>query len=186
MQVAFYLAGEITHVKESIPWVRCASGNVYSAAWSLFWAPKYWHFWPNQTVRRGFPVDCRVDNWRAWGSCSSKTNTRKRVRKVIRRSTDGGAACPDLGEKEQCAGGLFPFPFPPNLEVGLWTMILSFKTCILSTDVGVRDIYFERWLATWCKRWRCNDLKSHDDHWPESSACSSHLPSPSVLQKVSL
>ena len=28
MQVAFYLAGEITQVKESIPGVRCASGNV--------------------------------------------------------------------------------------------------------------------------------------------------------------
>ena len=28
MQVAFYLAGEIFQVKESIPWVRCASGNV--------------------------------------------------------------------------------------------------------------------------------------------------------------
>ena len=29
MQVAFFLAGEITQVKESIPWVRCASGNVF-------------------------------------------------------------------------------------------------------------------------------------------------------------
>ena len=29
MQVSFYRAGEITQVKESIPWVRCASGNVY-------------------------------------------------------------------------------------------------------------------------------------------------------------
>ena len=28
MQVAFFFAGEITQVKESIPWVRCASGNV--------------------------------------------------------------------------------------------------------------------------------------------------------------
>ena len=28
MQVTLYLAGEITQVKESIPWVRCASGNV--------------------------------------------------------------------------------------------------------------------------------------------------------------
>ena len=28
MQVAFYLAGEITQVKEAILWVRCASGNV--------------------------------------------------------------------------------------------------------------------------------------------------------------
>ena len=30
MQVEFYLAGEITQVINSIPWVRCASGNVYS------------------------------------------------------------------------------------------------------------------------------------------------------------
>ena len=28
MQVTFYLAGEITQVIDSIPWVRCASGNV--------------------------------------------------------------------------------------------------------------------------------------------------------------
>ena len=28
MQVAFYLAGEITQVLDAIPWVRCASGNV--------------------------------------------------------------------------------------------------------------------------------------------------------------
>ena len=28
--MAFYLAGEITQVKESRPWVRCASGNVYT------------------------------------------------------------------------------------------------------------------------------------------------------------
>ena len=30
MQVALYLAGEITQVKESIPWVRCASDNVWN------------------------------------------------------------------------------------------------------------------------------------------------------------
>ena len=29
MQVAFFLAGEISQVIESIPWVRCASGNVF-------------------------------------------------------------------------------------------------------------------------------------------------------------
>ena len=28
MQVAFYLAGEITQVLDAIPWVSCASGNV--------------------------------------------------------------------------------------------------------------------------------------------------------------
>ena len=30
MQVEFYLAGEITQVIDSIPWVRCASGNVFN------------------------------------------------------------------------------------------------------------------------------------------------------------
>ena len=29
MQVALYLAGEITQVLDAIPWVRCASGNVF-------------------------------------------------------------------------------------------------------------------------------------------------------------
>ena len=36
MQVAFYLAGEITQVEESIPWVRCASGNVFIFPWPTF------------------------------------------------------------------------------------------------------------------------------------------------------
>ena len=27
--MAFYLAGEITQVIDSVPWVRCASGNVF-------------------------------------------------------------------------------------------------------------------------------------------------------------
>ena len=29
MEVAFFVAGEMTQVKEAIPWVRCASGNIY-------------------------------------------------------------------------------------------------------------------------------------------------------------
>ena len=32
MQVEFYLAGEITQVIDSIPWDRCASGNVSAEA----------------------------------------------------------------------------------------------------------------------------------------------------------
>ena len=37
MQVAFYLAGEITQVKESIPGIRCASGNFYlQFLWSVW------------------------------------------------------------------------------------------------------------------------------------------------------
>ena len=44
MQVAFYFAGEITQVLDAIPWVCCASGNVFSIEKlngmddiSLFW-----------------------------------------------------------------------------------------------------------------------------------------------------
>ena len=29
MPVAFYSAGEITQVLDALPWVRCASGNVF-------------------------------------------------------------------------------------------------------------------------------------------------------------
>ena len=35
MQVAFYLAGEITQVIDSMPWVRCASGNVFAVCLSF-------------------------------------------------------------------------------------------------------------------------------------------------------
>ena len=44
MQVAFYLAGEITQVIDSIPWVRCASGNVFMIAmlWLFLWS--HWQF----------------------------------------------------------------------------------------------------------------------------------------------
>ena len=35
MQVAFYLTGEITQVIDSIPWVRCASGNVLIIAYFI-------------------------------------------------------------------------------------------------------------------------------------------------------
>ena len=36
MQVEFYLAGEITQVIDSIPWVRCASGNVFPQSFPLY------------------------------------------------------------------------------------------------------------------------------------------------------
>ena len=35
MQVALYLAGEITQVIDSIPGVRCASGNVLHFSWKF-------------------------------------------------------------------------------------------------------------------------------------------------------
>ena len=42
MQVAFYLAGEITQVIDSIPWVRCASGNVYNGMATLCIVTNCW------------------------------------------------------------------------------------------------------------------------------------------------
>ena len=39
----FSLAGEITQVKESIPWVRCASGNVYVVLFDRFIKDSYKH-----------------------------------------------------------------------------------------------------------------------------------------------
>ena len=36
MQVTFSFAGEITQVSDAIPWVRCASGNVYSFDLDLY------------------------------------------------------------------------------------------------------------------------------------------------------
>ena len=39
MQVVFFLAGEITQVKESIPWVCSASGNVFVSV-PFFFGPK--------------------------------------------------------------------------------------------------------------------------------------------------
>ena len=50
MQVAFYLAGEITQVKESIPWVRCASGNVFFTFSTVFYQTVFYQTALFQTV----------------------------------------------------------------------------------------------------------------------------------------
>ena len=41
MQVEFYLAGEITQVIDPIPWVRCASGNVFCCCY-CWWLWCWW------------------------------------------------------------------------------------------------------------------------------------------------
>ena len=49
MQVEFYLAGEITQVTDAIPWVRCASGNVFSripVQWTMQWSTGIKFTWP--------------------------------------------------------------------------------------------------------------------------------------------
>ena len=45
---------------------------------------------------------------------------------------------------------------------------------------------YVRNMITWVKRFGRINLKCNHDHWPGSSACSSHLPRPGLLQRVSL
>ena len=80
MQVTFYFAGESTQVLDALPWVRCASGNVwkwflYVKGWSQPWegdqksAPRQ-----RQMVQllKLEMIDCRwqvrpvADNWTDW------------------------------------------------------------------------------------------------------------------------
>ena len=57
-QVAFYSAGEITQVIDSLPWVRCASGNVYSIG-SWIYAPRCMAG-PRQALRHRAAVSCHL------------------------------------------------------------------------------------------------------------------------------
>ena len=52
-QVAFYLAGKITQVTESIPWVRCASGNVYIVDYHSALISRNVHILPAPNCPRG-------------------------------------------------------------------------------------------------------------------------------------
>ena len=159
----------------------------------------------------GSSGDCKVSQWGAWGECSEVsiylsggTKTRRRV--VIREAEHGGAVCPDLEESDRCTGmhsyaqvctgntcqvctGMhryaqmhrYPLPFAeykkqskakcPNLEVGSLDLSVLYPT-----DEITRVKRFEGFKLK-CKQ---------DNALPESSASSSHLPSPGLLQKVSL
>ena len=76
MQVAFYLAGEITQVKESIPGVRCASGNVFDTR--LYF--KNWHSIPGKMTKpksshldeMDKQRDSRFRTWTNWPSIWSQ------------------------------------------------------------------------------------------------------------------
>jgi len=50
------------------------------------------------------PVDCEVSGWSAWGPCSEPCGggTQTRTRTVVLQPKDGGAACPDLEETQDC------------------------------------------------------------------------------------
>ena len=65
-----YLAGEITQVKEPIPWVRCASGNVLDA---IIFGTDFETFWnhicsrpnPGHIRSRTLPVTCNISDWQS-------------------------------------------------------------------------------------------------------------------------
>ena len=90
MQVAFYLAGEITQVIDSIPWVRCASGNVYlkllpEGPWSVVDGQRITSM-ENETSVKG-------QEW---------VNHAYEVREVLRKITFSNKHCPN--------NSLTPFP----------------------------------------------------------------------------
>ena len=65
-----------------------------------------------------YPVDCQVDDWKAWGECSVTCDggTKTRAREVAEVPLNGGAMCPALEETmvcntEGCPGSLFPSGF---------------------------------------------------------------------------
>jgi len=49
-------------------------------------------------------IDCEVDTWGAWGSCSATcgSGVETRTRVVLKQEASGGVACPELTEERQC------------------------------------------------------------------------------------
>jgi hypothetical protein len=48
------------------------------------------------------PVNCVVDSWSTFGTCSCQTSTQTRTRTVTVQVAHGGAACPSLSESQSC------------------------------------------------------------------------------------
>ncbi|OII75588.1 uncharacterized protein cubi_02109 [Cryptosporidium ubiquitum] len=51
------------------------------------------------------PSDCKVGEWSSWSECDAKCGigVEKRVRKVLRRESKGGAPCPNLEDLRPCS-----------------------------------------------------------------------------------
>ena len=60
MHVAFFLDGEITQVKESIPWVRCASGNVLVKVPLNVLQINLFFQWADKTVFIHHSLECKI------------------------------------------------------------------------------------------------------------------------------
>ena len=79
------------------------------------------------------PVDCEVDTWQSWGSCTSScgTATRSRSRSVTTTNSSGGVECPVLQDSTQCVSQPI---CNTDCGVGGWTAWAP--ECSLSCGVG--------------------------------------------------
>ena len=78
------------------------------------------------------PVDCKVDDWSAWGDCNVTCGrgTRTKTREVIREGNHAGASCPALEKTEECnteecPGTLFILAFFIFIFISLLTVDLQ-------------------------------------------------------------
>ncbi|XP_076810050.1 spondin-1-like isoform X4 [Clavelina lepadiformis] len=80
------------------------------------------------------PVDCQVDYWGSWTSCSATCGigTHQRNRGIIRYASYGGSSCPATWESKKCELR----PCPRNCQVNDWT---SWSDCSKSCGTGTRQ-----------------------------------------------
>ncbi|CAK8682053.1 unnamed protein product [Clavelina lepadiformis] len=80
------------------------------------------------------PVDCQVDYWSSWTSCSVTCGigTQRRNRDIIRYNSYGGSSCPDTWQSKECE----LLPCPRDCQVGDWT---SWSECSKSCGTGTRQ-----------------------------------------------
>jgi len=76
------------------------------------------------------PVNCKLDDWSAWNSCSAtcEIGQHLRSRKVLVQATNGGSSCTDaLEEVNQCDQGMCPQI--PGKKPCVWGSWMEWGAC---------------------------------------------------------